>query len=85
MFFSRVEKALAREVEFLRRQLELDRARIDKLTEALASRNQIPLIMPQQDLPKFEAAPVRAIEPGSGYFDTKEFPAVPRPSKGENQ
>ncbi len=49
--------------------------RIDRLTEAMASKQHIPLIMPQAELPKFQAAPT--LEKSSGWFDNKPIPAKP--------
>jgi hypothetical protein len=56
-------------------QLRRDKERIDRLVEALAQKNHVPLIMPQAELPKFESAPT--LEKSAGWFDNKPIPPIP--------
>ena len=81
--FSRYTKALAAEVLWLRSQLEKDRERIDRLTEALAKKSELNLVMPQAPLPNFSTGHVER-EKSSGWFDTKppSPPARPKTSGG---
>ena len=77
---SKIEKALALEVEWLRRQLEKKDERIDRLTEALAKIAEVPLVMPQTPEPLTthvrRAAQAQVIEKSSGWFDTKPAPVT---------
>lgn len=56
------------------RQLARASERIDRLTEALAQKQHIPLIMPQAELSKFYPAPT--LEKSSGWFDNKPIPKI---------
>lgn len=79
--FSRYSKALAAEVLWLRSQLEKDRERIDRLTEALAKKNDLNIVMPQAPLPVYSTGHIEK-EKSSGWFDTKPpvSPVSPRNS-----
>lgn len=49
--------------------------RIDRLVEAVSRKQNIPIIMPQAELPKFQ--PAVTLERSPGYFDTKPIPPIP--------
>ena len=49
--------------------------RIDRLVEALAAKQNIPLVMPQAELPRFKAAP-EPLEKIPGWFDNKPIPKI---------
>lgn len=66
---------LQRELEAKDQLLRKAYERIDRLTEALAHKREIPLIMPQAELPRFQPAPV--LEKSSGWFDNKPVPKIP--------
>jgi len=70
-----VWRTLADELEAKRFDLRKANERIDRLTEAVAKRNDLQIVMPQTQLPQVYAAPSKEIEKGSGWFDTR--PAVP--------
>jgi hypothetical protein len=72
---------LIAEMDSKERHLRKAYERIDRLTEALSQRNHIPLIMPQAELPKFEA--VKELEKIPGWFDNKPRPV--NPPVGEKQ
>lgn len=59
------------------KRLDLRRAheRIDRLIEAVSHKQNIPIVMPQAELPRFQPAVV--LEKGSGYFDMKPIPPIP--------
>lgn len=59
--------------ELLRKAYE----RIDRLTEAIAHKQNIPIVMPQAELPKF--VPAITLERSPGWFDNKR----PNPPAGE--
>jgi hypothetical protein len=62
-------------------QLKKANERIDRLVEALAAKQNIPLIMPQAELPQFKPAPVLEKIPGHfDYFNPK--PVAPTPPSG---
>lgn len=73
MWISRkVWELLLSEMASKETHLRMAYERIDRLTEALAQKQHIPLIMPQAELPKFE--PIKELEKIPGYWDTKPFP-----------
>jgi hypothetical protein len=77
MFLSNeVWELLKAELTSKDQQLRKAHERIDRLTESLAAKQHIPLIMPQAELPRFQPAVI--LEKGSGYFDMK--PILPNNS-----
>jgi hypothetical protein len=66
-----LKQELARKDEDLRKAYE----RIDRLVEALAVKQNIPLIMPQAELPRFKPAP-EPLEKIPGWFDNKPLPQI---------
>lgn len=84
---SRIEKALAAEVEYLRHLLERAHERIDRLTEAVSHKSDIPLVMPQTpvNLPEFVGH--QPLEKSAGWFDKHAIPALPpkKPSGGSSK
>lgn len=56
-------------------QLRKANERIDRLVEALASKQNIPLVMPQAELPRFQPAP-EPLEKIPGWFDNKPIPKI---------
>lgn len=73
-FWKRTSIALAKEVEWLRRQLEKSQERIDRLTEAVARKEGTPIYMPQAELPKFVS---NAPEKSPGWWDQKPAQIIP--------
>jgi len=67
-----LKEELARKDDELRKSHE----RIDRLVEALAVKQNIPLIMPQAELPRFKPAPVESLEKIPGWFDNKPIPKI---------
>lgn len=84
--FSRYTKSLAAEVLWLRTQLEKDRERIDRLTEALAKKNDLNIVMPQAALPVYATGHIEK-EKSSGWFDMKPpvSPVSPKTSGGNSK
>jgi len=79
---SRVEKALASEIEFLRRKLEQEQERCNRLIEALAEVSNVKIVMPQATREERTLAVASfAREKSSGYFDTIK-PAPPKENNG---
>lgn len=71
-----VWKLIQDELETRREESRKDRERIDRLTEAICRKADIPAFMPPGDLPK--QVP-NILEKSQGWFDKKPIPAL-----GEN-
>lgn len=67
-------------IKYQREQLAHERACVDRLTEAVARKEQVPLVMPQApQTPVYPRGnPQQVLEKGSGYFDTRP-PEAPTP------
>lgn len=73
-----VWEVLQSELEFLRAEAKRDKERLDRLVEALSRKQNLPVVMPQAELPRFE--PAKVLEKSSGWFDNKPLPKVTSPT-----
>lgn len=80
---SRIERALAEEITFLRRKLDQEQDRCNRLMEALAEVSNVRVVMPQASREQ-QALAVNhfAREKSSGYFDVVRPAPSPKPSGG---
>lgn len=80
--FGKFEKYLAAENLWLRSQLEKSQERIDRLTEALAKKNELSLVMPQTPVQMPEFVGHHPLEKSPGWFDHRSAPSVKNNSGG---
>lgn len=80
--FGRVEKALAAEVLFLREQLVRANERCDRLTEALARKNDLQLVMPQTPVQMPAHVGHQPLEKSEQWYGTKYSPVIQKENSG---
>lgn len=79
---TRIEKALAAEVLFLREQLVKSQERCDRLTEALSRKNDIPLVMPQTPIQMPSHVGHEPLERSDTWFGVKQSPVIQKQNSG---
>jgi hypothetical protein len=72
-------------IKYQREQLAKERERVDRLTEAVARKEQVPLVMPQAPSVAVYPKGTQSLEKGSGYFDVRrpEPPKTPEVHGGK--